>query len=159
MSERRQRMKEDYKDKHQYDDIINLQHHVSCNRVHMSIIDRAAQFSPFAALTGFEGAIKETARLTDRRIELDEAAKTILDEKLRIVQEQLSRQQEIELVFFRPDEMKAGGAYISRRGTVKKIEGYERVVLMQDGTRIPIEEIIDITGEMFQAEEGFFALE
>jgi hypothetical protein len=152
-------MGEDNKDKHPYDDIIYLQHHVSDNRVHMSIHDRAAQFSPFAALTGFDGAIKETARLTDKRIELDEAAKTILDEKLGIVQEQLSRQQEVEIVFFRPDERKAGGAYISRKGTVKKIEGYERVVLMQDGTRIQIEEIIDITGEMFQTEEDSFSLE
>jgi len=151
-------MEEDRKDKHQYDEIINLQHHVSSNRVHMSILDRAAQFSPFAALTGFEGAIKETARLTDRRIELDEGAKTILDEKLRIIQEQLSRQQEIEIVFYRPDEMKAGGSYISLMGTVKKIIGYE-VVLMQDGTRIPIKEIIDITGELFQTMEDFFALE
>jgi hypothetical protein len=152
-------MKEDNKDKHQYDDIINLQHYVSNHREHMSILDRAAQFSPFAALTGFDGAIKETARLTDQRIELDEAAKIILDEKLRIVQEQLSRQQEIELVFFRPDEMKAGGAYISVRGTVKKIDGYERAVVMQDGTRIPIEKIVDITGDMFQAVDDFFALE
>ena len=150
-------MEEDNKDKHQYDDIINLQHHVSSNRVHMSILDRAAQFSPFAALTGFGGAIKETARLTDQRIELGEAARTILDDKLRIVQEQLSRQQEIEIVFFRPDEMKAGGANISIMGTVKKIEGYERVVVMQDGTRIPIEEILDITGEMFQEVDDFFA--
>jgi hypothetical protein len=152
-------MKEDNKDEHQYDDIINLQHHVSSNHEHMSILDRAAQFSPFAALTGFDGAIKESARLTDQRIELDEAAKTILDEKLRIVQEQLSRHQEIELVFFRPDEMKAGGAYISMMGTVKKIEVDERVVVMHDGTRIPIEEIVDITGEMFQAVDDFFALE
>ena len=150
-------MEEDNKDKHQYDNIINLQHHVSSTHVHMSILDRAAQFSPFAALTGFDGAIKETARLTDQRIELDEAAKTILDEKLRIVKEQLSRQQEIDIVFFQPDEIKAGGAYISMMGTVKKIEGYERVVIMQDGTRIPIEEILDITGEMFQAEDDFFA--
>lgn len=150
-------MEEDNKDKHQYEDIIDLQHHVSSNRVHMSILDRAAQYSPFAALTGFDGAIKETARLTDQRIELDEATKSILDEKLRIVQEQLSRHQEIEIVFFRPDEMKAGGAYISMIGTVKKIQGYERAVLMQDGTRIPIEQILDITGEMFQAVDDFFA--
>ena len=143
-------MKEDNKDKHQYGDIINLQHHVSGNREHMSVLDRAAQFAPFAAVTGFDGAIKETARLTHHRIELDEAEKAILDEKLRIVQEQLSRQQEIELVYFRPDEMKTGGAYISVRGNVKKIEGYERTVVMQDGTRIPIEEIVDITGEIFQ---------
>lgn len=137
------------KDKHPYDDIINLQHHVSCDREHMSVFDRAAQFSPFAALTGYDGAIKETARLTDQRIELDETAKTILDEKLRIVQKQLSRHQEVEFVFFRPDVWKTGGAYISMRGIVKKIEGYERAVVMQDGTRISIEEIVDISGEMF----------
>ena len=152
-------MKEDNKDKHNYDDIINLQHHVSSNREHMSILDRAAQFSPFAALTGFDGAIKETARLTDLRIELDEAEKIILDEKLRIVQEQLSKQQQIEFVFFRPDEMKAGGSYICVTGTVKKIEGYERTVVMQDGTRIPIEEIVDITGEMFQDVDDSFEVE
>lgn len=141
----------DYKDNHKYDDIINLPHHVSSNREHMSILDRAAQFSPFAALTGFDGVIKETARLTDKRIELDEAEKSILDEKLRIIQEQLGKQQEIELVFFKPDDRKTGGAYISVRGIVKKINGYEHVVIMQDGTRIPIEEIVDIMGEMFQA--------
>lgn len=149
-------MKEDNKDMHQYDDIINLPHHISSNREHMSVLDRTAQFSPFAALTGFDGAIKETARRTDLRIELDETAKTILDEKLRIVQEQLSRQQEIELVYFQPDERKAGGAYISIMGTVKKIDEYERAVVMQDQTRIPIEEIVDITGEMFQAVDDFF---
>ena len=152
-------MKEDNKDNHQYDNIINLQHHVSSNHEHMSIPDRAAQFSPFAALTGFDGAIKETARLTDYRIELDETEKTILDEKLRIVQEQLSRQQQIEIVFFRPDEKKAGGAYITVRGTVRKIEGYERTVVMQDGTRILIEEIVDISGEMFQSVDDSIELE
>jgi hypothetical protein len=148
-------MVEDNKNKHPYDDIINLQHHVSDNREHMSVLDRAAQFSPFAALTGFAGEIKETARLTDQRIELDEAAKAILDEKLRIVKEQLSSQQEIELVFFRPDRLKEGGVYICVGGTVKKIDEYERVVVMQDGTRIPIGEIVDITGEMFQAVDDF----
>jgi len=152
-------MKEDNKDKHQYDNIINLQHHVSSNREHMSVIDRAAQFSPFAAVVGFDGAIKETARLTDHRIELDEAEKTILDEKLRIVQEQLSKQQKIEFVFFQPDEMKVGGTYICVIGTVKKIDGYERAVVMQDGKRIPIDEIVDITGEMFQTVDDFLEFE
>ncbi|MFA9377862.1 MAG: hypothetical protein ACERKZ_14070 [Lachnotalea sp.] len=150
-------MKEDKKDKNPYEDIIHLQHHVSSDHKHMSIRDRAAQFSPFAALTGYEGAIKETARLTDQRIELDEAAKTILNEKLRIIQEQLSRQQEIECAFFQPDERKTGGTYVSVLGIVKKIDGYEHVVVMQDGTRIPIEEIVDITGELFQAVDDFFA--
>ena len=152
-------MKEDNKDKHQYDDIINLQHHVSSNHERMSVLDRAAQFSPFAAVSGFDGAIKETSRLTDHRIELDEAEKTILDDKLRIVQKHLSRKQEIELVFFRPDELKAGGAYVFMIGTVKKIEGYERTVVMQDGTRIPIDEIVDITGKIFQVADDSFESE
>lgn len=145
-----------YKDKHPYDDIIHLQHHVSNNREHMSVPDRAAQFSPFAALTGFDGAIKETARLTDERVELDEAAKTILDEKIMIIKEQLGRSREVEIVFFRPDEWKTGGGYISVRGTVKKIDEYKHVVVMHDGTRIPIEEIVDISGDMFQAMDDFF---
>ena len=149
-------MKEDNKDTHRYDDIINLQHHVSSHRDHMSIHDRAAQFLPFAALTGFDGEIKETARLTDQRIELDEATKSKLDEKLRIVQEQLSKQQEIEVEFFQPDETKAGGAYVLVKGTVKKIDKYERAVIMQDGTRILVDEIVDIKGEMFHdADESF----
>lgn len=140
----------DNKDKHPYEDIINLPHHVSSKHEHMPLLDRAAQFSPFAALTGFEGAIKETARLTDQRIELDEAAKTLLDEKIGIIQEQLDRQQDIEIAFFQPDERKTGGAYNSVMGIVKKIDKYERIIVMQDGTRIPIGEIINITGEMFR---------
>ena len=143
-------MKEDNKNRNPYEDIIHLPRHVSINRKHMPIHDRAAQFSPFAALTGFDGAIKETARLTDQRIILDEDEKTILDEKLRILQEQLSRQHEIEIVYFKPDERKDGGAYISIMGTVKKIDGYEHAVVMHDGTRIPIEDMVDITGELFQ---------
>ncbi len=152
-------MMEVNKDIHAYDDIINLPHPVSTHHPQMSIHDRAAQFSPFAALTGFDGAILETSRLTDQRIELDETARTILDEKLRIVKEQLSRQQEIEIVFFQPDEKKSGGSYISNMGIVKKIDGYERTVVMQDGTKIPVREIIDITGEMFQAVDGAFPIE
>lgn len=142
-------MVEDKRENFPYEDIIHMSHHVSSNRAHMSISDRAAQFSPFAALTGFDGEIKETARLTDQRMELEEGAKAILDEKLRIIKEQLSRQPEIGIEFFRPDDLKAGGAYVSVRGTVKKIDEYKHIVVMQDGTRIPIEEIVDITGEMF----------
>ncbi|HEX3021401.1 MAG TPA: hypothetical protein VHP81_03305 [Lachnospiraceae bacterium] len=149
-------MEEDNQEKYPYNDIINLQHPISSNHMHISVYDSAAQFSPFAALTGYEGAIKETARLTDQRIELDEAAKTILDEKLGIIQEKLSRQQSVEFVYFRPDELKTGGAYISVRGIVKKIDKYESVVVMNDGTRIPIEEIVDIEGEIFQAVDDFF---
>lgn len=140
---------------HRYDDIINLPHHVSQTHPHMSILDRAAQFSPFAALTGYESAIKETARLTNNRMELDEAAKNVLDEKLRILHKQLSNQPEIEITYFKPDEKKNGGAYVSVIGIVKKIDGYKRTIIMQNETRIPIEEIISITGDIFQTVDDF----
>ncbi len=144
------------KEKHPYEDIIHLPHHVSSKRDHMSVANRAAQFSPFAALTGFDGAIKETARLTEEKVDLDETAKTLLDQKLTILQEQLSSHQEIEIVFFQPDEIKAGGAYNSIVGSVKKIDAYERIVVMYNGTKIKIEDIVDITGEMFKTVDDFF---
>lgn len=143
------------KDKYQYEDIIHLQHHVSSHHEHMPAADRAAQFSPFAALTGFDGAIKETARLTDQRMELDADERALLNEKLRIVREQLDSQNEMEFTFYKPDEMKAGGAYVSLRGIVKKIDEYEHVVVMQDGTWISVEEIVAITGEMFRGMNDF----
>lgn len=138
-------MKEHINCEHLYDDIINLPHHISKAHPQMSKLDRAAQFSPFAALTGYEGAIKETARLTNKRVELEEWEKDVLDEKLRIINEQLSSQPEIEITYFKPDEKKSGGAYVSTIGIVKKIARYEQMVVMQDGTRIPIEEIVAIT--------------
>ena len=141
-------MKVDNNDIHRYDDIINLPHHVSESRPRMSAINRAAQFSPFAALTGYEDAIKETARLTDMRIELDELAKAVLDEKLRIIREQLSGKPEITITYFLPDEDKAGGSYITTNGVVKKIDVHDKTVVLQDGTRIAIEEIINITGDI-----------
>ncbi len=146
-------MVEENKGKHLYDDLINLAHHVSDNRKRMSIHDRAAQFSPFAAVTGLDGAIKETARLTDQRIKLDESEKVVLDEKLKIIQKQLAKLKEIEIEFFEPDEQKVGGVYLLVRGVVNEIDKYKRVVVMQDGTRIKIEEIVDITGEIFLIEE------
>lgn len=150
-------MKDDFHDVHQYEDIIALPHHVSKTHPQMSLHDRAAQFSPFAALTGYDGAIKETARLTDKRIELDETRKMVLDEKLRIVQTQRSSEPVIKITYFQPDEKKVGGAYVSAIGTMKKIDEYERIVVMQDGTRIPIAEIIGITGEIFQSIDDSFA--
>ncbi len=134
---------------HKYDDIINLPHHVSTKRPRMSLIDRAAQFSPFAALTGYDAAVKETARLTDQRIELDEYEKAALDERLRISVELGS--SEITVTYFKPDERKAGGAYIAATGSIKKIDSYERLVVMKDGLKIPIDEISSIEGEIFNS--------
>ena len=148
-------LKEEKKSGFTYDDIIHLPHPISDHHPQMSIADRAAQFSPFAALTGYDGAIKETARLTDQRIDLEDSAQAILNEKLRILQEQAGSQAEIEVVFFCPDELKTGGSYLSKRGIVKKIEGYDRTILMQDNTKIPIDDIIDLAGAMFQSMDAF----
>lgn len=130
-----------------YDDIISLPHHVSGTRSHMPLIDRAAQFAPFAALTGYDAAVKETARQTDRRMELDEYEKEALSEKLRLVAEQIDGCPEITITYFRPDDKKDGGAYVTVNGRVKKIDDFEKIVYMTDGTRVAIEEILVIEGE------------
>lgn len=132
-----------------YDDIINLPHHVSSRRAPMTMIDRAAQFSPFAALTGYDAAIQETGRLTEGYIHLDESSKESLNEQLRLIQESLDEQPEITVTYFRPDERKNGGAYISITGTVRKIDQYEQAIIMSDGMAIPFEYIHAINGKLF----------
>ena len=127
-----------------YDDIINLPHHVSARRARMSMTDRGAQFSPFAALTGFDAAIEETDRLTDRRIELTEGEKEILNDTLLGIMERIAEQPEIGVTYFVPDQRKAGGAYIRRTGRVKKIDPCGRSILMTDGTVIAMEQIIKL---------------
>lgn len=137
-----------------YDDIINLPHHTSSKRPRMSMIDRAAQFSPFAALTGYDAAVKETARLTDQCIELDEYSKAALDERLRLVQEHLKEYPEVTITYFQPDERKDGGAYLSVIGSIKKIDTYEKCVVMMDKQKIPIDEIFGIDGDLFSPMEN-----
>lgn len=134
-----------------YDDIINLPHHVSSSRPHMSARDRAAQFSPFAALTGYDAAVKETARLTDERIELDEDTKAALNERLLMIQEQFDDQPQVSITYFQPDNRKNGGVYIVATGCVKRIDEYERTVVMKDCAKIPIDDIIKIDGDLFNS--------
>lgn len=131
---------------HKYDDIINLPHHVSPVHPPMTRADRAAQFSPFAALTGYEAVIREEGRVTDEMTELDEDAKAILNEKLKLLQNHIldGSLLEVSITFFQPDEKKTGGAYITADGLVKKIDLYDRVVIMEDGQRIPIDAIEEI---------------
>lgn len=133
----------------QYDDIINLPHHVSATRPQMSMIDRAAQFSPFAALTGYDDAIKETGRLTDEKIEMDEEALNILNMKFQFLVESLDDEPVVTFTYFKPDERKTGGAYIEVTGTVKKADDFERLIVMQDGTKIPMDDILNIEGDIF----------
>lgn len=137
---------------HNYDDIINLPHPVSKRHPQMSLLNRAAQFSPFAALTGHDAAIRETARLTDTFTELDEDLKERLDEKLRLLKENLSQKPEIEATYFQPDERKSGGAYVTIRGRVKKIDEYSRRILFTDGTSFPLERLFSLTGELFPSD-------
>ena len=125
-----------------YDDIIGLPHHVSRKRAPMSLVDRGAQFSPFAALVGFDAAIAETARLTEDPIDLADGGKALVDEKLRrLVDMEAAR---VAVTHFRPDSRKAGGAYVSVAGTVKKVDPYSQALVLTDGTEIPFETIIDI---------------
>ena len=131
-------------DENKYDDILYLPHPVSARHPQMPLADRAAQFSPFAALTGHEAAIRETARLTKERVELDESRKEILDERLQMIRENLSEKPEVTFTYFQPDERKSGGAYLTVTGRVKKMDGYERRILLEDGTIVPLEELIDI---------------
>lgn len=132
-----------------YDDIMDLPHHVSATRPQMSMIDRAAQFSPFAALTGYDAAIKETGRLTDEKIEMDEEALNILNMKFQILARSLDDEPEVTFTYFKPDERKAGGAYIEVIGTVKKVDDFERLIVMQNGTKMPMDDILNIEGEIF----------
>lgn len=132
-----------------YADIIDLPHHTSRTRPHMSVSARAAQFSPFAALTGYGAAVDETARLTDDRIVLDENAKAMLDGKLQIIAEHIAEHPEVTITYFEPDKKKSGGAYCSVTGRVKEIDEYERIVRLCDGLKIPIEQIYGITTELF----------
>lgn len=132
-----------------YDDILNLLHHTSTSRPRMSVHDRAAQFSPFAALTGYDSAITEAGRLTDKRVELDEYNKADLNERLCKIQDQLDEQPKVSIIYFQPDKKKSGGAYITAIGCVKKIDEYERMVVMQDDTKILIDDIFEIDGALF----------
>ena len=140
-------MSEYYKDEHRYDDIINLPHHQSRERAHMSLHDRAAQFAPFAALTGHEEAIEETARLTDEKITLDQTAIEKINEKLNENANHLPEKKTVSITYFKPDKRKSGGAYLTDIGTVKKIDEVEKVVIMDSGMKISMEQIIEIEME------------
>ncbi|MDO5573106.1 MAG: hypothetical protein Q4G60_03910 [bacterium] len=137
----------DDKNGQQYCDIIDLPHHVSEIHPHMSVYDRAAQFAPFAALTGYEDATAETARLTDQKVELEEDKKEILDAKIRILQECGEQMAEVTLVYFVRDEKKAGGTYETMMDSVKRIDAYRRLIITKDGHQIPIDDMIDIQGD------------
>ena len=136
-----------------YDEIMGLPHHISKTRPQMPMSDRAAQFAPFAALTGYDAAIKEAGRLTDERIELDVEALSALDMKYQLLMEALDEAPEVTITYFQPDERKAGGKYLTATGAVKKVDDFERRITMQDGTKIPMDDVLSIDGELFSSLE------
>lgn len=136
-----------------YDEIIDLPHHVSKTRPQMPMSDRAAQFSPFAALTGYDSAIKETGRLTDEKIELGEESLTALNARYQMLMDVLAEGPEVKITYFKPDERKAGGAYVTITGAIRKIDDFEQIIIMQDGTRIPMGDVLSLEGELFSVLE------
>lgn len=136
-----------------YEDMIHLPHPESQRHPRMPLSDRAAQFSPFAALTGHEEAIQETARLTEPAVELEDEQVQRLDRKLRLLltetEEDPGEEPEIRATYFRPDHRKSGGSYVSVSGRVKKVDGYHGRILLTDGTVIPVRDLLSIEGELF----------
>ena len=132
-----------------YKDIINLPRPVSKKHPQPSMMDRAARFAPFAAITNYEEMVLEEARVTEKRIFLDENELTLLNEKLNIIQEFLEKSPEITVTYFEPDKRKSGGAYISLTGTVKRIDQYERNLVMNDDKKVRIEDIYKLESDLF----------
>ncbi len=134
---------------HKYDDIIHLTRPESPSRPRMSAVERGAQFSPFAALTGYEEAIGETARLTETKTELTEDEKSILDGKLRLIADRLDERPAVTVTYFQPDKKKKGGAYVSVTDAVRAIDAVESCVILEMGEKIPMERIRAIEGKLF----------
>ena len=128
-----------------YDDIINLPHHVSPTRKRMSMHDRAAQFAPFAALVGYDDAVAETARLTESRPELDEQGQRAINERLAYIAVHIHEQPEVRIQYFVPDEHKSGGAIVGISGKVEKISATDGTIVMTDGCKIRLSDIVDLS--------------
>ena len=138
---------------HQYDDILSLPRPVSTAHPPMPLIDRAAQFSPFAALTGYEAAVLEAARLTEARPELDESRKEQLNACLQLLKAHSRERPQAEICYFKPDERKAGGACVTVTGAVKKVDDFTQCVTMANGTVIPMEDILDIEAALLAVDD------
>ena len=130
-----------------YADIIDLPYIKSADRPQMSLHDRAAQFAPFAALTGHEEAIEETARLTDEKIVLDEGAMERIGVKLYEISQNIHMKWRVSITYFKSDSLKSGGVYLTDVGTIKKIDDVEKVIIMDSGMRISIDNIVGVVVE------------
>lgn len=127
-----------------YDDIIDLPHPTSTRHPRMPMANRAAQFSPFAALTGYEDAVQETARQTVARPELTEEEKSHLNAELQALAEKIGEHPTVSLTYFQPDERKAGGAFVTAEGAAKKLDRHTGMVILDDGRKIPVENLMSI---------------
>ncbi len=136
-----------------YEDILHMPHHVSATHPRLSSRDRAAQFSPFAALNGYEAAVQETARTTSRRVELSEGEKERLNARLWMLNAAADQRPAVRITYFVPDKKKTGGAYATVSGVVKKLDSARRLVILRDGKSIPIDEVADIDGALFAETE------
>lgn len=132
-----------------YDDIIHLPNPTPTCKPRMSPLDRAAQFAPFAALTGYEAVVEEAARLTDTRLELSEDMKIMLNDKMQVILDNLASEPFVTITYFVPDSRKTGGAYVEVSGIVEHIDEYKHCIVMKDDTQIPIEQIRAIEGDSF----------
>ena len=128
-----------------YNDIINLPHHTSKTRKPMSLYNRAAQFAPFAALTGYDDAIKETARLTEQKIELSDELKNMLNQKIKLIIENIKLQPEVVITYFVHDNKKSGGVYKTISGNVKRIDEVEKCIIFTNKLKIFFSDIISIS--------------
>lgn len=141
-------------DVHKYDEIINLPHHKSKTRAPMPRYNRAAQFAPFAALTGYEAAIAETARRTEQKRELDRDEIAVLNDKIRLISEHINELPQVRITYFISDERKSGGRYVEKCGVVRIIDSVDKVIIMYDETKIPIDDIAAIGGDLFRDTDG-----
>ena len=140
-------------EKFPYEDIVNLPPHISKRHPQPTMMDRAARFAPFAAITGYEEMVLEEARVTEEWVDLTESALERLNERLVILQEHLSTKPEVSITYFEPDQRKSGGAYVTHTGIVKRIDFYEHLLIMMDGKKIRIDSICELSGEIFNAFE------
>jgi len=136
-------------EKFPYEDIVDLPPHISRKHPQPTMLERAARFAPFAAITGYEEMVLEEARVTEERVDLDEGTLSLLNEKLNMIQEFLDEEPEIKILYFEPDKRKSGGAYVTVTGIVKRIDEYEQFVIMTDGKKIRIGDIYGLESDLF----------
>jgi len=132
-----------------YEDIVNLPPHISKKHPQPSMMDRAARFAPFAAITGYEEMVLEEARVTEEQIHLDEDAVALICEKINMIQEFIDEEPEVRITYFEPDKKKSGGAYITITGTPKRVDEYEQLLIMTDGKKIKFDSIYRLESELF----------